>query len=384
MKRLALVCVVLAACAEQSSYLGAELPQACADRDAERCISWMAARDLTAGSLDTYNDPQLAAYVQQIVGRLAKGSQLAAAPEIQIANHDASYATLGGRIVIGRPTIQRLGSEAELAAVLAHELAHLEGQHANPALVAPRTDGEYYAQRRDAEAVADERAVVLLERAGYKTDAMARALDRILEADDAEHPPREQRIARVRALATPDDHAFEGTQALAKHLVNTVSGRDTRLGVRVDDAWVVGALGLAFDLGSDDEVASAEDVLTIARGNTKITAYAIGGAWAHELVETLADRHDVASSLGVLATGVVGATTDGDTPIGKVEVSLKSTLPQPTAGTQIAILDRGRGALLVEVTGPRLPGLHLRAATAAELAAAQPKRLAAAEIPRGE
>jgi len=383
MKILAIM--LLAACAEQSSYLGAELPKACADRDAERCISWMAARDLGAGSLDTYNDPQLVAYVQQIVGRLAKGSQLAAAPDVQIANHDASYATLGGRIVIGRPTIQRLGSEAELAAVLAHELAHLEGQHANTALVAPRSDDEYYAQRRDAEAVADERAVVLLERAGYQTDAMARALDRILEADDAEHPPRAQRIARVRALATGDEHAFEGAAQLAKHLVNTVAGRDTRLGVRVDDAWVVGALGLAFDLGSDDTVTSAEDVLTIEHGSTVITAYAIGGAWAHELAGSLGERRDVASALGTLATGVVRApASEDDTPIGKVELSLKSTLPQPTAGTQIAILERGRGALLVEVTGPRVPGLHLRAATAAELAAAQPKRIAAVETPRGE
>lgn len=382
MKILAIV--LLAACAEQSSYLGAELPKACADRDAERCISWMAARDLGAGSLDTYNDPQLVAYVQQVVGRLAKGSQLAAAPDVQIANHDASYATLGGRIVIGRPTIQRLGSEAELAAVLAHELAHLEGQHANTALVAPRSDDEYYAQRRDAEAVADERAVVLLERAGYKTDAMARALDRILEADDAEHPPREQRIARVRALATDDEHAFEGSAQLAKHLVNTVSGRDTRLGMRVDDAWVVGALGIAFDLG-DDTVKTAEDVLTLEHGHTVITAYAIGSAWAKELAASLGERREVESELGPLATGVVNApASDDDTPIGKVESSLKSTLPQPTAGTQIAILDRGRGALLVEVTGPRVPGLHLRAATAAELAAAQPKRIAAIETRRGE
>ena len=376
--------ILVAACADQPSYLGATLPKSCAGGDAERCIGWMAERDLSAAELDTYNDPGLTAYVQGIVGKLAKGSQLTAAPAIQIANHEASYATLGGRIVIGRPTIQRLGSEAELAAVLAHELAHLEGHHADASLGPARTDAAWLERRRDAEAIADERAILLVERAGYATGALASALDRVLEGDDDEHPPRAKRIARARALATAG--GFEGRAELAQHLAHTVLGRDSRLGVRVGDAWVVAALGVALVLAPDDVVATDEDVLTVRRGGTTLTAYAIGEPWARELKGTLASRKDAASELGDVTTGIVPATaTTGDeTPIGKVEHALRSSLPQPGAGTQVAILDRGRAALLVEVAGraiirlepPRaLPTLHLRPASEAELAAAQPPRL---------
>ena len=276
MKTIALVLLAAAGCAEQSSYLGAELPKTCHGGDAERCIGWMAARDLSAAELDTYNDPALTQYVQGIVNRLARISQLADAPVIEIANHEASYATLGGRIVIGRQTIQRLGSEAELAAVLAHELAHLEGHHSDASLSAPRTDAAWLERRRDAEAIADERAILLLERAGYATDALARALDRVLEADDAEHPPRTQRIERAHALSLKDDRGFDGKTALDKHLEHTVVGREAGLGGRLGDAWVVGALGIAFQLRETDVVTSDEDVLIVRRGGTTLTAYAVG------------------------------------------------------------------------------------------------------------
>jgi len=67
--------------------------------------------------------------VQGVADRLARGSQLAHAPRVVIADHDGTYATSGSRIVIGRPAIERLDSEAELAGVIAHELAHIEGKH---------------------------------------------------------------------------------------------------------------------------------------------------------------------------------------------------------------------------------------------------------------
>ncbi len=376
MKTIALVLLAAAGCAEQSTYLGAELPKTCHGGDAERCIGWMAARDLSAAELDTYNDPELTHYVQSIVNRLARISQLADAPVVEIANHDASYATLGGRIVIGRQTIQRLGSEAELAAVLAHELAHLEGHHSDASLSAPRTDAAWLERRRDAEAIADERAILLLERAGYATDALARALDRVLEADDAEHPPRTQRIERAQALALRDDRGFDGKAALDKHLEHTVLGRDTRLGARVGDAWVVGALGIAFQLRDDDVVTSDEDVLIVRRAGTTLTAYAVGVHWAREIAATLDAPKHAASELGEVTTGIVPAAKDGgESPLGKVEHALRASLPQPGAGTQIAVLDRGRAALLVEVAGRTVPRLQLRSATDAELDAAQPPRL---------
>ena len=48
--------------------------------------------------------------------------------------------------MIGRITIQKLGSEAELAAVVAHEMAHIEGHHASVSLFGPETGEEVAGQ----------------------------------------------------------------------------------------------------------------------------------------------------------------------------------------------------------------------------------------------
>jgi hypothetical protein len=94
----------LAACA-RPSYLGATLPQPCVAHDVEACLGWMIERDLGDAALDRYDDTALRDYVQAVADRLARGSLLAAAPRVVIADHDGTYATSGSRIVIGRPTI---------------------------------------------------------------------------------------------------------------------------------------------------------------------------------------------------------------------------------------------------------------------------------------
>src|SRR3954451_9181273 len=119
-----MLCVV-AGCGATQHFLGAPLPDACDKGDVEGCAGWMAERDLVAGQLDVYDDPELLAYVQQITDRLARGAGLPHAPHVVIADHDGTYAAFGARIVVGRMAIERLSSEAELAAIIAHELAHV-------------------------------------------------------------------------------------------------------------------------------------------------------------------------------------------------------------------------------------------------------------------
>jgi Peptidase family M48 len=235
------------ACA-RPSYLGTRMPEPCVAHDVEACLGWMIERDLADAALDLYDDDALRDYAQGVADRLARGSLLARAPHIVIADHDGTYATSGSRIVIGRPTIERLDSEAELAGVIAHELAHIEGHHAVVSLFGPPPAGDdALVLRRDAEAIADERAVALLERAGYAPGAMARALRAVLDAEDDEHPLRADRIARAKVMAGGQP-GFEGRAELLGHLEHMVVGRDARLGRRVGDAWVVGALGLALEL----------------------------------------------------------------------------------------------------------------------------------------
>lgn len=364
----------LTGCA-RPSYLGTQLPHPCVAHDVEGCLGWMVERDLADAELDLYDDAALRAYVQGVADRLATASRLPHAPRVVVADHDGTYATSGSRIVIGRPTIERLDSEAELAGVIAHELAHIEGHHAVVSLFGPPPGDDALILRRDAEAVADERAVALLERAGYTPAAMARALRAVLDAEDDEHPLRADRIARARVMAG-DRLGFEGRAALLAHLEHMVVGRDSRLGRRIGDAWVIAALGLALDLGDDDVVRDASDVLVLRRGQATLAAYAIGAPWARELAASLDDRSADLRALGRVTVGNVAAPAgNDDTPIGKLARAIRGTLPQPAVGTRVAILERPRGALIIELGGRGALPLGLREATPGELAAAEPARI---------
>jgi Peptidase family M48 len=372
--RTLLASALLAGCATPS-YLGAQLPQPCVAHDVEGCLGWMVERDLADAELDFYDDAGLRDYVQRVADRLAQGSLLPRAPRVVIADHDGTYATSGSRIVLGRPTIERLDSEAELAGVIAHELAHIEGHHAVVSLFGPPPGDDGLVLRRDAEAVADERAVALLERSGYTPAAMSRALRAVLEAEDDEHPLRADRIARAKVMAG-ERRGFEGRAELLGHIEHMVVGRDSRLGRRVGDAWVIAALGLALDLDADDVVRDASDVLVLRRGQATLAAYAIGAPWARELAGALDDRRIDLRALGRVTLGSVAAPTGrDDTPIGKLARAIRSTLPQPAVGTRVAILERPRGALIVELGGRGAPTLGLRDATPRELAAAEPARI---------
>lgn len=379
--RLAVLALVLGC--SKPHYLGTAVPAACTARDAEACLGWMAERDLAAAELDIYDDRELRRYVQGVADRVAKPSLLAAPPRVLIADRDETYATSGHRIVVARRTLEKLSSEAELAAVIAHELAHVEGRHGVVSLFGrPPDDG--FVNRRDAEAIADERAVFLLERAGYAPTAMASALRVVLEAEDEEHPLRADRIARITVLAG-GRAGFEGRDELLGRLAHMVVGRDPRLGQRVGTAWVVSALGIALELADGDLLRADRDVLAVRRDRATLIAYAVGAPWGRELAAALEDRELVASGAGDLVIGTLPDAPRVDaSPLGKLARAVRSTLPQPAAGTRVAIVVRPKGALVIELGGrtPRELDLQLRLAAPDELAQVEPARLAIARAPR--
>jgi hypothetical protein len=380
------------ACGGGPRYLGAELPASCAGNQAEACAGWLAERDLDAGGLDVYPDAALRRYVQGIADRLARGSRLAHAPRVVISDHDGTYAAFGDRIVIGRMAIEKLGSEAELAAIVAHELVHVEGRHATFSLFGPDADAHWLVTRRDAESIADERAVLLLERAGYAPAAMTRALEAELDdtgdGSDDDHPPRAERLAHVAQLAAGDITGFDGRAELMARIDKMILGRDTRLGVRVGDTWVIAALGVALALPARDIVHVDGDAVVLRHGKSSLTAYPIGAPWARELAATLEDRATTDSALGEITVGTAPAHDGTDAPLARLEQSIHELLPQPAPGTWVVILDRPRGGLVLELSPNTDPFIRdrwlqgLRAAAADELAAAEPRHLAIVRAPR--
>jgi len=98
-------------------------------------------RDFMAGRMAV--DPRFAAQsagLQKLADRL--GSALGLPPDMALTLHYSdnkavnAYATLGGHIVVFRGLIERVNSENALAAVIAHEIAHI--RHRHPAASAGR------------------------------------------------------------------------------------------------------------------------------------------------------------------------------------------------------------------------------------------------------
>ncbi len=151
-----------------------------------------------------------------------------------------AFALPGGFIYIHSKVLETVGSEAELASVLAHEIGHIEGYHHRAQIerakryqlglgvlgtVLGRGGGADYAMMagnllaqgqltrysRQSEADADRRGVILLQRTGFNPMAMSRFLQHLvklergssgmLSAFFADHPDAASRVAVTRNQA---------------------------------------------------------------------------------------------------------------------------------------------------------------------------------------
>ncbi len=189
-------------------------------------------------------DPQLNAYVAAVGRRLAAVSDRSQLPyEFVVLNNSVPNAwTLpGGKIAINRGLLVELGSEAELAAVLGHEIVHAAARHGAKSVergtllqagvvgVAIATEGERYAQLvvggaglgatliaqkygRDAERESDYYGMLYLKRAGYDPEAAVRLQETFVRLSEdrrqdwlsglfASHPPSPERVAANRKTA---------------------------------------------------------------------------------------------------------------------------------------------------------------------------------------
>lgn len=146
-----------------------------------------------------------------------------------------AFAVPGGHVFVHTGLLQAVANEAELAGVLAHEVAHIEARHSTEMLTRVygidfvlgllgdeqgnieriaeelATDGAVAKFSRDAEREADTLGVAHLAGAGYPPEGIAGFFEVLLEQRErqptaldqffASHPLTEERLERVRDLA---------------------------------------------------------------------------------------------------------------------------------------------------------------------------------------
>jgi len=187
-------------------------------------------------------DPTLNTYVAEVGDRLADVSDRALPYEFMILNSSVpnAWALPGGKIAVNRGLLLELNSEAELAAVLGHEIVHAAARHGAQAMqrsiilqgallattVAARGDYSSLAvgaasvgaqlinQRygRSAELEADLYGMTYLARAGYDPQAAVALQETFVRLSEdrsqdwlsglfASHPPSTERVNRNRETA---------------------------------------------------------------------------------------------------------------------------------------------------------------------------------------
>jgi predicted Zn-dependent protease len=192
-------------------------------------------------------DPRLTAYVQQVGQRVAAVSPNKLPYEFTVLNNSIpnAWALPGGKIAVNRGLLMQLKSEAELAAVLGHEVVHAAARHSaqqmsrgmllQGGLIAAQvaaSDSDYgglavagagigaqlLMQRygREAELEADKYGMNFMQQAGYDPQGavtLQETFVRMNERKDsgwlaglfASHPPSQERLDanRKRAAALP-------------------------------------------------------------------------------------------------------------------------------------------------------------------------------------
>ena len=210
-------------------------------------------------------DPELSAYVKQVGQRLAKQARRKEALEFEFSILNDStpnaWALPGGKIVINRGLLTELESEAELAAVLGHEIVHADAAHGaraqskgmltqagamismvilgstiesqqarEVAMMVPAMGAQMLTQKygRDAERESDEYGMLYMSEAGYNPQGAVELQETFVKLSEgrnqdwlsglfASHPPSRERVENnvktARGLPTGGETGRERYQA---------------------------------------------------------------------------------------------------------------------------------------------------------------------------
>lgn len=240
--------------------------------------NYMPARQQQGG--DYIIDPELTAYVQSVGNKLAAVSDRQLPYEFVILNDSVpnAWAMPGGKIAFNRGLLYELNSEAELAAVLGHEIVHAAARHGAKSMesglllqgavlaAGVATQDKSYGQLvvggaqlssqlvsmkfgRDDESEADYYGMIYMKRAGYDPRAAVTLQETFVRLSKdrhsdfikglfASHPPSEERVAANKAtLAELGEGGFWGreiyAQKVGKLKATEAAYRDYDQGVKI-------------------------------------------------------------------------------------------------------------------------------------------------------
>lgn len=214
-------------------------------------------------------DPDLSAYVNSVGQKLARVSDRADLPyEFVVLNSSVpnAWALPGGKIAINRGLLDLLDDEAQLAAVLGHEIVHAAARHSakqmtqatllNVGMMAAgvASQGTEYGQLiaagaglganawqahygRDQELEADTYGVQYMVAAGYNPQAAVELQEKFVALSEgksagfmenlfASHPPSQQRVERNKKLAAAHSGGARNQQAFARAVAQLRKDRD--------------------------------------------------------------------------------------------------------------------------------------------------------------
>ncbi|PSR12458.1 peptidase [filamentous cyanobacterium CCP3] len=183
-----------------------------------------------------YNNRQVQQYVDQVGQRLVDASDSRDIPyTFQVVSSDEinAFATPGGFVYVTTGLLREADNEAQLASVLAHEIAHINERHSVQALrqavlaqgIAETAGVEMSTlaqvgyqlafelpRSRDYEYAADAQGLDILQAAGYPPQAFVNFLEQLMDASAQPeflrtHPTSANRIREIRSQYSPSASA---------------------------------------------------------------------------------------------------------------------------------------------------------------------------------
>ena len=275
-------------------------------------------------------DPELTQYVQQVGNKLAAVSDRPLPYEFVVLNNSVpnAWALPGGKIAINRGLLTELNSEAELAAVLGHEIVHAAAKHSAKQMsrgvllqsavlaTAVLTGGSDYGDYavggaaagaqllnstygRSAELESDRYGMTYMSRAGYDPSGaitLQETFVRLSEGQDsdwlsglfASHPPSQSRVdANVRTAASLPAGGVLGVDSFEAAM------KETRVALPAYEAHDEGRKALA-DKKYDDALALADKAIKLFPGEAHFYALRGDARQASEKYDMAVTNYDSA------------------------------------------------------------------------------------------